>query len=109
VFRASADYADDLTTTLQRAGFHAEVPLSHAAHGQQAIEILVSLGKAAAGIDALAKVLAAVLARHDKKRVVLPDGTTLDGYGAAGVSKVLNALHGNGSGSAPDPGPSSGM
>ncbi|MEQ7845844.1 hypothetical protein [Nocardioides kribbensis] len=92
VFRASEDHAADLTSTLQQAGFDAEIPISHGSGGQQGVEILVTLVKAAGGVDGLAKILATYLARHDKKSVVLPDGTSLQGYGTNEVTKILSAL-----------------
>jgi hypothetical protein len=92
VFRASEGYADDLTRALQQAGFGAEVPLSHAAGSRQGIEILVTLANAVGGIEGLAKALATFLARHEKKRIVLPDGTSLDGYGPSEVLKILEGL-----------------
>jgi hypothetical protein len=105
VFRASEDYAADLTSTLQRAGFAAEIPISHGAGGQQGVEILVTLVKAAGGVEGLAKILATFLARHDKKTVVLPDGTSLQGYGANEVTRILSSLHAFHQASAPPSAP----
>lgn len=92
VVRTSEDHAADLTSTLQRAGFDAEIPVSHGVGGQQGVEILVTLVKAAGGVEGLAKVLSTFLARHAKKSVVLPDGTSLQGYGASEVTKILSSL-----------------
>ena len=92
VLRTSENYADDLTRELQDAGFEAEIPLSHGERSRHGTDILVTVAEAVGGIEGLAKLLSSFLARHESKRVLLPDGTSLDGYGARDVVKILQGL-----------------
>lgn len=92
IFRVSGAPAEDLVLALREGGFDAEIPISHSAD-RQGVDVLVTLVKAG-GLAGLATLLATFLARHEKKSVVLKDGTTVTGYSAEDVKKILETLHG---------------
>lgn len=91
VFRVSGAPAEDLVLALREGGFDAEIPISHSAE-REGVDVLVTLVKAG-GLAGLATLLATYLARHEKKSVVLQDGTTVTGYSAGDVVSILERLH----------------
>ncbi|KRF24360.1 hypothetical protein ASG95_07300 [Phycicoccus sp. Soil803] len=89
-------YVDEMVETLREAGLAAEEPISHSSGDSAGVRITVAFLKAG-GLAAVATALAAILARHDSKRLLL-DGERVDatGYTAKELERILRARYPDG-------------
>lgn len=92
-FRVTPECVAEVTEDLRTGGFEPDEAIEHSADTRLTL-FLVSFAKAG-GIEALARILSIVLARHDKKRFVLrtPDGSEIqaDGYSASEIRRLLDS------------------
>ncbi|SOC56093.1 hypothetical protein [Ornithinimicrobium cerasi] len=91
--RVPRAYVDEVLEALRGAGLAAEEPIEHALGDSAGVKITVALLDGGA-LPALANVLAAILAKHDNKRLIVnKEGVDAMGYTSKDLKQILQAIY----------------